>query len=278
MIIDKHLRSLLVLVGLTLTLPEMSAPLRALPSMVPRAGNLLGYTERPVKGVDDRDFNRFWGDRLNFVDWNAVKPARIISATFELPDSRKLTATMLSDRDDCDVDACPLRLFDGNDMVGELKVCEDTTRHQVVAEKWEFRACGRSFDLSELIGRADALKQHAERTLVHNGSIVNMVRLGGGNVEIRYLSPRRGLSGTLRGQILFKGTEDKQHRFSGMAYTFKGACTPAGYVVNGAIDANGEIVLLGQAPTWDPKSCSVLGFTTQSPHAKLIFANVPVGE
>jgi hypothetical protein len=278
MIIEKHLRSLLVLVGLTLALPETSTPVRAMPSLAPRAGNLLGYMERPVRGVDDRDFNRFWGDRLNFVDWTAVKPTRIISATFALPDGRKLTATMLSDRDDCDVDACPLRLFDGNDMVGELNVCEDTTRHQVVAEQWEFRACGRSFNLSELIDKANALKQHAETTLVHNGSLVSMVRLGGGNVEIRYASPRRGLPGTLKGHILFKGTEDKQHRFSGLAYTFKGICPPAGYVVSGAIDANGEIILLGQAPTWDPKSCSVLGFTTQSPHAKLIFANVPVGE
>ena len=105
-----------------------------------------------------------------------------------------------------------------------------------------------------------------------------MLRLGERNVEIRYASPRRGLPSSLKGRVLFKGTEDNQHRFSGLAYTFKGTCPPAGYVVNGAIDANGEIILVGQAPTWDPKSCIVLGFTTQSPHAKLIFANVPAGE
>jgi hypothetical protein len=106
MIIEKCLKSLLVLIGLALVF-ERSTPAQAWPSMAPRAGNLLSYMERPVAGVDDRNFNRFWGDRLNFVDWTAVKPARIFSATFALPDGRKLTATMLSDRDDCDVDACP---------------------------------------------------------------------------------------------------------------------------------------------------------------------------
>lgn len=278
MIIEKHLGSLLVLISLALALPETSTSAQARPSMAPRAGNLLSYMEQPVTGVGDRNFNRFWGDRLNFVDWTAVKPARIFSATFALPDGRKLTATMLSDRDDCDVDACPLRLFDGNDVVGELNVCEDTTRHQIVAEQWEFRACGKSYNLAELTDRAKALNRHAETTLLHNGSVVSMVRLSEGNVEIRYASPRRGLPGSLKGRILFKGTEDKQHRFSGLAYTFKGACPPAGYAVSGAIDPNGEIILVGQAPTWDPKSCGVLGFTTQSPHAKLIFANLPAGE
>jgi hypothetical protein len=184
----------------------------------------------------------------------------------------------LSDRDDCDVDACPLRLFDGNDLVGELKVCEDTTRHQIVAEQWEFLACGKRYNLAELTDKAKALNQHAETALVHNGSIVSMVRLGDSNVEIRYISPRRGLPSSLKGHVLFKGTEDNQRRFSGLAYTFKGTCPPAGYAVSGVIDTNGEIILVGQAPMWDSKSCNVLGFTRQSPHAKLVFANIPAGE
>jgi hypothetical protein len=79
----------------------------------------------------------------------------------------------------------------------------------------------------------------------------------------------------MKGRVLFKGAEDKQHRFTGLAYTFKGG-VPVGYNVSGAIDANGEMILSGQAPSWDPKSCGVVGFTTQSPHARPVFANLPL--
>jgi hypothetical protein len=269
----KYTRSILLLIGLALAWPAV--PAEARPSMAPRAGAPLNYVATPLVDVNDRNFNRYWGDRVNFVEWNAAKPTRLLSATLALPNGLALTATMLSDRDDCDVDACPLRLFDGNDQVGEISVCEDTTRHALVAERLELVACGRRHDLAELIDKAKALDQNAQTALLHNGSVVNLVRLGEGNVEISYLEPRRGLPASMKGRVLFKGAEDKQHRFAGLAYTFKGSCAPAGYNVSGAIDANGEIVLSGQAPRWDPKSCSVLGFTTQSPHARLVFANLP---
>jgi hypothetical protein len=247
-------------------------------SIAPRSGVLLNYVERPISGVNDRNFNRFWGDRLNFVDWTAVKPARISSATFMFVDGRQLTATMLSDRADCDAAACPLRLFDGNDMVAEFEVCEDKTRHEISLDHQEFLACGKSYRLSDTINWAVADHRPDERTLIHNGSLVSMVRLEDNSVEIRYILPRRGLPTTLKGELLFRGKEDNQHRFSGIAYTFKASCSPAGYIVSGAIDSNGEIILAGQAPTRDPRSCAVLGFTTQSPNAKLIFANVMAGE
>jgi hypothetical protein len=274
MIAWKYTRFILLLIGFALAWPPV--PAQARPSMALRVGNLLNYAERPLAGVDDRNFNRYWGDRVNFVDWNGAKPTHLLSATLALPNGLTLTATMLSDRDDCDVDACPLRLFDGNDQVGEITVCEDTTRHALVAERLELVACGRRHNLAELIDKAKALNRADQTALLHNGSVVNLVRLGEGNVEIRYLEPRRGLPASMKGRILFKGAEDKQHRFTGLAYTFKGSCPPAGYNVSGAIDGNGEIILSGQAPSWDPKSCGVLGFTTQSPHARLVFANLPL--
>jgi hypothetical protein len=274
MIAWKYTRFILLLIGFALAWPAV--PAQARPSMALRVGNLLNYAERPLAGVDDRNFNRYWGDRVNFVNWNAAKPTRLLSAPLALPNGLTLTATMLSDRDDCDVDACPLRLFDGNDQVGEITVCEDTTRHALVAERLELVACGRRYDLAELIDKAKALNRPDQTALLHNGSVVNLVRLGEGNVEIRYLEPRRGLPASMKGRVLFKGAEDKQHRFTGLAYTFKGSCPPAGYNVSGAIDGNGEIILSGQAPSWDPKSCGVLGFTTQSPHARLVFANLPL--
>jgi hypothetical protein len=100
-----------------------------------------------------------------------------------LPNGLELTATMLSDRDDCDADACPLRLFDGNDQVGEISVCEDTTRHALIAERLEFVACGRRHNLAELIEKANSLNRHEQTALLHNGSVVSLVRLGEGNVE-----------------------------------------------------------------------------------------------
>lgn len=254
---------------------DSKPPAQPRPSMAPLDGNPLHYAEQPLISVNDRNFNRYWGDRVNFVAWNAAKPTRLLSATLSLPNGMALTATVLTDRDDCDVDACPLRLFDGNDQIAEIIVCEDTRRHALAAERMELIACGRRHNLVELIDKAKALNRNDPTALLHNDSVVNLVRLGEGNVEIRYLEPRRGLPASMKGRLLFKGAEDKQHRFAGLAYTFKGNCAPAGYNVSGALDENGEIVLSGEAPNWDPKSCRVLGFTTQSPHAKLVFANLP---
>lgn len=220
MIAWKYTRFVLLLIGFALAWPAV--PAQARPSMALRVGNLLNYAERPLAGVDDRNFNRYWGDRVNFVNWNAANPTRLLSATLALPSGLTLTLVMLSDRDDCDVDACPLRLFDGNDQVGEITVCEDTTRHALVAERQELVACGRRHNLAELIDKAKALNRADQTALLHNGSVVNLVRLGEGNVEIRYLEPRRGLPASMKGRVLFKGAEDKQHRFTGLAYTFKG--------------------------------------------------------
>jgi hypothetical protein len=114
-----------------------------------------------------------------------AQPTRLLSATLSLLNGLTLTATMLSDRDDCDVDACPLRLFDGNDQVGEITVREDTTRHALVAERLELVACGRRHNLAKLIDKAKALNGNGQTALLHNGSVVNLVRLGEGNVEIR---------------------------------------------------------------------------------------------
>ncbi|MET0707636.1 MAG: hypothetical protein ABWY82_12470 [Tardiphaga sp.] len=264
----------IVTMGLVAAVAGVASTAQAKLSTAVRAGPLLLYAERPLTDVNDLNFNRYWGDRVNFVPWNGPKRARLYSAKLALPDGRLLIATMLSDRDDCDVAACPLRLFDGNDMVGEISVCEDMTRHAISADRASLVACGKAHNLAEITAKASAQRSNGETALMHNQSVVNLVRRGG-DVEIRYLEPRAGLPKWLKGQLLFKGTEDKQHRFSGTAYTFKANCPPAGYPVSGAIDGNGEIVMAGQAPTRDPKSCAVLGFTTQSRNAKLVFANLP---
>jgi hypothetical protein len=245
-------------------------------SLPTNSGSTLSYAEQPVSDVNDRNFNRFWADKINFVDWTSVHPARIYSSTLSLPDGRRLTVTMLGGNNDsdCDVDACSMRLFDGNDQVGELSVCEDMSRHQIAADKITLLACGKSYNLLETTAKGDSARQNAETTMLHNGSVVAITRERGNNVVIKYLSLRRGLPGTLKGSILFSGTESKAHQFAGTAYVFKNGCPAAPYEVSGTLDENGEIVLSGQAPLRDLKSCVVVGYSTQSSNAKLVFANI----
>jgi hypothetical protein len=240
------------------------------------SGSTLSYAEQPVSDVNDRNFNRFWPDKINFVDWTSAHPARIYSSMLPLPDGRRLTVTMLggNNDNDCDVNACSMRLFDGNDMVGELSVCEDMSRHQVADDRITLIACGKSYNLLEATAEGDAARHDAETTMLHNGSVVAISREHGDDVVIKYLSPRRGLPGTLKGQVLFRGSESKTHQFGGTAYVFKNGCPAAPYQVSGTLDANGELVLSGQAPLRDAKSCAVLGYSTQSPNAKLVFANI----
>jgi hypothetical protein len=244
------------------------------PSLTVRAGVPLTYAEQPVRDVNDRNFNRFWADKINFVDWSSAKPARIYSSTFSLPDGRKLTATMLGGNNDCDLDACPLRLFDGNAQIGELVVCEDISRHQLTEDRLSLLTCGESHNLLKATAKGVAESRNAERTMLHNGSVVSIMRERGDMVAIRYLELRRGLPSWMKGQLLFLGTESRTHQFTGTAYTFKGGCPPAAYDVTGALDANGELVLTGQAPVRDQRSCAVLGYTTQSANARLLFANI----
>jgi hypothetical protein len=240
------------------------------------AGSTLSYAEQPVIDVNDRNFNRFWADKINFVDWTSGHPARIYSSTVPLPDGRRLTVTMLGGNNDsdCDVDACSMRLFDGNDQVGELSVCEDMSRHQIAVDKVTLLACGKPYSLLEATAKGDAARQAAETTMLHNGSVVAITRERGDKVVIKYLSLRRGLPGTLKGAILFRGNESKTHQFAGTAYVFKSGCPAAPYQVSGTLDENGELVLSGQAPLRDAKSCAVVGYSTQSSNAKLVFANI----
>jgi hypothetical protein len=105
-------------------------------------------------------------------------------------------------------------------------------------------------------------------------AVVAITRERGDEVVIKYLALRRGLPGAFIGTILFRGNESKTHQFVGTAYVFKNGCPAAPYQVSGALDENGELVLSGQAPLRDAKSCVVVGYSTQSPNAKLVFANI----
>lgn len=263
--------ALAILVGIGTVSPSFAGP-----TLDTRTGLPIRYVEQPVTSVNDRNFNRYWPDKINFVEWTSAHPARIYSSVLSMPDGRKLTVTMLGGNNDgdCGVTACSMRLFNGNDQVAELSVCEDMSRHQIADDQVTLLACGKAFNLIEATVKGEAERHNTETNMLHNGSVVSIGHGDGEAVIITYLEPRKGLPRSLKGQILFRGTESKTHQFVGIAYTFKNGCPAAPYNVSGSLDSNGELLLSGQAPVRDAKSCAVLGYTTQSGNAQLIFANI----
>jgi hypothetical protein len=105
----------------------------------------------------------------------------------------------------------------------------------------------------------------------HNGSAM-AVEFDGPSLVISYAAPRRGLisAGVNEGTIVFSG-----HRsgslVNGTAYVFKHGCGTAPYPVQGRFDRGDNLVLIGSAPRWDPGSCAIIGYTTQTSHARLVF-------
>ena len=112
-----------------------------------------------------------------------------------------------------------------------------------------------------------------EKTILqHNGSLVLMTREKG-HVEIRYETPREGLS-LQQGTLLFSGNNDGRGNYIGTAYTFKRGCQPAPYLVVGK-EAGPGIVLVGSAPQRDPRSCDVVASAATGKNARLVFEYEP---
>ncbi|WP_395517730.1 hypothetical protein [Pseudorhizobium flavum] len=98
----------------------------------------------------------------------------------------------------------------------------------------------------------------------HNGSTMHMdTDLG----VITYIEPKH--KSIPYKTVLFRGQIQSNGSIRGMAYTFKKGCDPAPYYVEG-YDQGSEIVTLeGKAPI--RKGCEVVGYTEDSPNAKLEF-------
>jgi hypothetical protein len=109
--------------------------------------------------------------------------------------------------------------------------------------------------------------------MLHNGSIMLITTDDKERVEIKYETPRAGLSVTT-GTLLFAGTRDAKGNYAGTAYTFKRDCEPAPYGVMGMTTAKG-ITLVGVAPHRDPQSCKVLGGSMASRSSRLVFEYEP---
>lgn len=105
----------------------------------------------------------------------------------------------------------------------------------------------------------------------HNGSLVTLRAEGQGRVIV-YLEPKPALigAGVRPGTVLFRGRREGD-RVQGTAYTFRQGCPPASYPVAGSAAEPGRLELTGAAPVWAGRSCDLVGATTDSPHARLVF-------
>lgn len=69
--------------------------------------------------------------------------------------------------------------------------------------------------------------------------------------------------------VLFRGSITPNGSVHGMAYTFKKGCDPAPYYVSGYDEGTETLTLKGKAPIRE--GCEVVGYTEDSPNAKLEF-------
>jgi hypothetical protein len=108
--------------------------------------------------------------------------------------------------------------------------------------------------------------------MAHNGSVVLMTEEKG-RVEIKYATPRSGLS-VKEGTVLFTGSLNDRGEYTGTAYTFKKDCPPAPYLVTGKVTDRG-IALMGNAPRRDPKSCDIVPGAANQSASQLVFEYEP---
>ncbi|WP_027519119.1 hypothetical protein [Bradyrhizobium sp. WSM1417] len=111
-------------------------------------------------------------------------------------------------------------------------------------------------------------------TLEHNGSLVKLSHSPSGEIEIRYLQPRRSLR-VEPGTVLFRGHE-RAGKISGSAFLFKEGCAPAEYAVSGR-RTDGVLVLEGVAPRREPRSCAAM-MSAPSKSSRLVFTHEPLNE
>jgi len=110
--------------------------------------------------------------------------------------------------------------------------------------------------------------------VTHNGSLVSVLSLPNGGMEIQYVQPRVGMLevGVRPGTILVQGRwgGPPPGTLTGTAFVFSGICPPTPYRVEGSMAPDGSLVLTGPAPVVDPYSCGVLGLVP-SENSVLVF-------
>lgn len=105
----------------------------------------------------------------------------------------------------------------------------------------------------------------------HNGSWVYIFRRAG---LIVYDKPKAAIADVVKkGDILFRGRIGRGD-VGGMAYVFKKGCAPQPYRVHGGVlsdSPDARLVLRGAAPVRERGDCAIVGHSTRSGNAVLVF-------
>lgn len=107
----------------------------------------------------------------------------------------------------------------------------------------------------------------------HNGSQMSIHYDEG---SMRYQFPKANLRGVVdQYQAVFTGEIKRRGKVTGVAYAFKKGCEFAQYPVTGAYDPTlPGYVLTGNAPIREKAGCRVVGYTSKSPNARLVFVDL----
>jgi hypothetical protein len=123
--------------------------------------------------------------------------------------------------------------------------------------------------LSALPALATPIPQR--EVLDHNGSIMIVDYQ---EQTIRYMIPKRSLA-VESVQMSFAGTIQYRGAAEGIAYVYKRGCGFAMYEVRGGYDASiPGYVMVGAAPIREKGGCRVVGYTMNSPNARLVYKEI----
>lgn len=109
----------------------------------------------------------------------------------------------------------------------------------------------------------------------HNGSLMLITPFPNHEIEISYVRPSPVLGDlVVPGDVVLRGQWQPDGWMNGTAYVFPPRPCPAiPYEVRGTAnpDLRGQLVMKGAAPVVDPYTCHVVGHTTYSANATLVF-------
>lgn len=106
-----------------------------------------------------------------------------------------------------------------------------------------------------------AVPASADSLWMHNGSVMRL-QGDGPNRSFEYVRPRTQLrnEGVEPGTVLFKGKLGSDGSYSGTAFRFSRQCGAIGYSVEGNVDADGSLTLMGRVPQRD-RTCAIVGYS-----------------
>lgn len=126
--------------------------------------------------------------------------------------------------------------------------------------------------VSPLLGSAAAAAPPDLEWFDHNGSQMTVEYKYD---AIRYAFPKNSLKGIIdRNQVVFTGRIEYRGKAEGTAYVYKKGCDWAEYPISGRYEPSVPgFVLTGKAPIREKGGCKVIGYTTKSPNARLVFVD-----